>query len=60
MTLHEIGNLPAKSEHLSYIRIFLLQAGIDLTPDDCTRLISESQEGQTVRDMILKFNYNKL
>lgn len=52
MTLHDIGNLPVRNEYLSYIRIFMQQAGFDLTPEDCTRLIAESGEGEKVKDII--------
>ena len=57
MTLHQIGNLPAKPEHLAYIRIFAQQAGVNLTLDECTKLITESQEGEKVKDLIGKLTF---
>lgn len=57
MTLHQIANLPAKPEHLAYIRLFAQQAGADLTLEECAKLVAESQNGEKVKDLIGKLTF---
>ena len=55
MTLHQVGNLPAKIENICYIKMFAQYAGLDLDASECVRLISEAGNEDKVRDLIRKF-----
>lgn len=54
MTLHQVGNLPAKIENVCYIKMFAQYAGLDLDASECIKLVSKAQDGERVRDLIGK------
>lgn len=54
MTLHQVGNMPAKIENICYIKMFAQYAGLELGTSECIRLVSEAEKEDKVRDLIRK------
>lgn len=54
MTLHQVGNMPAKIENICYIKMFAQYAGLELGASECIRLVSEAEKEDKVRDLIRK------
>ena len=57
MTLHQVGNLPAKIENVCYIKMFAQYAGLDLDASECIKLVTEAHDGERVRDLINKLTF---
>lgn len=54
MTLHQVGNMPAKIENICYIKMFAQYAGLELGASECMKLVSEAEKGERVKDLIGK------